>query len=62
MKKVWTIERHVPYEFGEVWGVFSSKEKAIIEFKNIFNKDSIYELENFSIEEYKVDRIEEVYE
>jgi len=62
MKKVWVIVECIEYEGSDIWGIFSSKEKAKIELKKIFNKRKYLDKEAFGIDDYNLDKLDEGYE
>ena len=51
--KVYIVFQDVPFEFGQIWGVFSTQEKAKKYKKQIKQEDEYYK--NIEIEEYDVE-------
>ena len=49
--KVYIVFQDVPFEFGQIWGVFSTQEKAKKYKKQIKQEDEYYK--NIEIEEWE---------
>ena len=49
--KVYIVFRDVPYEFGEIQGVYSNKEAANEHLENIGQTDDEYDIQEWDVED-----------
>ena len=53
--KVYIIHRDIPYEMGDVFGVYSTEEKAEVAKKKFMKDDKTTDPDDWSIEVWEVD-------